>query len=244
VHARLSYPLVALAMLGGFAVPAAAQTPAAQAPQVTVSGVSYLQYVYQLKDTANHQNNFDVTGLTSTSRTVLGWRQHTYHGGHPARRCRRQLTALSAQVRVRRVYAPGQLAHLQARPDPHALHRLGRGTVGLPHAGQMAMERGAYLSSSDFGLGVDGNWNADKVNMQVGIYNGESYSGGPATSARTSWVVCRYASSRPMTPAASVASVSPRMGSTVSRPAAVSGAGCSAWCRTGRSRSRWRANTP
>jgi len=44
--------------------------------------------------------------------------------------------------------------------------------------GQMAMERGGYLSSSDFGLGVDGNWNADRVNMQVGIYNGESYSGG------------------------------------------------------------------
>jgi hypothetical protein len=27
-------------------------------------------------------------------------------------------------------------------------------------------------------LGVDGNWNADRVSMQVGIYNGESYSGG------------------------------------------------------------------
>src|SRR5882672_5196723 len=48
-------------MLGGFAVPAAAQAPATQAPQVTVSGVGYLQYVYQLKDTANHNNNFDVT---------------------------------------------------------------------------------------------------------------------------------------------------------------------------------------
>src|SRR5258705_3767004 len=44
--------------------------------------------------------------------------------------------------------------------------------------GQMSLERGGYLSSSDFGLGVDGNWNADRVNMQVGIYNGESYSGG------------------------------------------------------------------
>src|SRR2546422_11627623 len=48
-------------MLGGFAVPAAAQAPAAQAPQVTVSGVAYLQYLYQLKDTAAHNNNFDVT---------------------------------------------------------------------------------------------------------------------------------------------------------------------------------------
>ncbi len=30
-------------------------------PQVTVSGVVYTQYLYQLKDTANHINNFDVT---------------------------------------------------------------------------------------------------------------------------------------------------------------------------------------
>src|SRR5439155_940236 len=48
-------------MLGGFVTPAAAQAPATQAPQVTVGGVAYLQYLYQLKDTANHNNNFDVT---------------------------------------------------------------------------------------------------------------------------------------------------------------------------------------
>jgi len=30
-------------------------------PQVTVGGVVYTQYVYQLKDTLNHVNNFDIT---------------------------------------------------------------------------------------------------------------------------------------------------------------------------------------
>jgi len=30
-------------------------------PQVTVSGVVYAHYLYQLKDTANHNNNFDIT---------------------------------------------------------------------------------------------------------------------------------------------------------------------------------------
>jgi predicted porin len=40
------------------------------------------------------------------------------------------------------------------------------------------MERGGYVSSSDFGLGVDGNWKKDLVNMQVGIYNGENYNKG------------------------------------------------------------------
>ena len=45
--------------------------------------------------------------------------------------------------------------------------------------GQMAMERAGYISSSDFGAGVDGNWATDKVNMQVGIYNGENYNKAP-----------------------------------------------------------------
>src|SRR6266704_2495575 len=30
-------------------------------PQVTVGGVVYTQYVYQLKDTVNHVNTFDIT---------------------------------------------------------------------------------------------------------------------------------------------------------------------------------------
>jgi len=45
--------------------------------------------------------------------------------------------------------------------------------------GQMALERGGYMSSSDFGLGVDGNWKKDLVNAQFGIYNGENYNKAP-----------------------------------------------------------------
>src|SRR6184192_1744949 len=37
----------------------AAQAPAP--PQVTVGGLVYTQYVYQLKDSVNHFNNFDIT---------------------------------------------------------------------------------------------------------------------------------------------------------------------------------------
>ena len=44
------------------AAPKTAATQAAPAPSpITVSGVVYAQYLYQLKDTANHINNFDVT---------------------------------------------------------------------------------------------------------------------------------------------------------------------------------------
>jgi hypothetical protein len=162
-----------------------AQAPAAQAPQVTVGGVSYLQYVYQLKDTANHQNNFDVTRAYIN---VLG----RFSGGVSTR-----ITADIQRVgggdnslRYRLKYA-----YVSYTPTGSSLtYKLGQ--IHTPWIdweealwdyrmqGQMAMERGdlvtprSYLSSSDFGLGVDGKWGPDKVNMQVGFYNGESYSGG------------------------------------------------------------------
>jgi hypothetical protein len=44
--------------------------------------------------------------------------------------------------------------------------------------GQMALERGGYLSSSDFGIGADGKWGPDKVNAQLTIVNGENYNKG------------------------------------------------------------------
>jgi hypothetical protein len=179
VHARLTYPLVAAAMLGGLAVRAAAQQPAAPAPQVTVSGVSYLQYVYQLKDTANHQNNFDVTRAYIN---VLG----RFSGGVSTRITAdiQRVGAGDNSLRYRLKYA-----FVAYTPQGSSLtYKLGQ--IHTPFIdweealwdyrmqGQMSMERGGYLSSSDFGLGVDGNWNADRVNMQVGVYNGESYSGG------------------------------------------------------------------
>src|SRR5882672_947068 len=162
------------------ALPAAAQAPAAQAPQVTVSGVSYLQYVYQLKDTANHQNNFDVTRAYIN---VLG----RFSGGVSTRITAdiQRVGAGDNSLRFRLKYA-----FVGYTPQGSSLtYKLGQ--IHTPFIdweealwdyrmqGQMAMERGGYLSSSDFGLGVDGNWKGDKVNMQVGIYNGESYSGGP-----------------------------------------------------------------
>ena len=183
MHARLLAPLCALSMA---ALPAAAQAPAAQAPQVTVSGVSYLQYVYQLKDTANHQNNFDVTRAYIN---VLG----RFSGGVSTRITAdiQRVGAGDNSLRYRLKYA-----FVAYTPQGSSLtYKLGQ--IHTPFIdweealwdyrmqGQMAMERGdlvtprSYLSSSDFGLGVDGKWGADKVNMQVGLYNGESYSGGP-----------------------------------------------------------------
>src|SRR5712664_3594825 len=165
-------------MLGGFVAPASSQAPATPAPQVTVSGVAYLQYVYQLKDTANHNNNFDVTRAYIN---VIG----RFSGGVTTRITEDiNRPAGDNSLRYRLKYA-----FVTYTPQGSALsYKLGQ--IHTPWIdweeavwdyrmqGQMAMERGGYLSSSDFGLGADGNWNADRVNMQVGIYNGESYSGG------------------------------------------------------------------
>jgi len=163
------------------ALPAAAQAPATQAPQVTVGGVAYLQYLYQLKDTANHNNNFDVTRAYIN---VIG----RFSGGVYTRitvdvnRPPAATTDNSLRYRLKYAYAAYTP---QGSSLTYKLGQIHTPWIDWEEAlwdyrmqGQMAMERGGYLSSSDFGLGVDGNWNADKVNMQVGIYNGESYSGG------------------------------------------------------------------
>src|SRR5882672_10567351 len=168
-------------MLGGFAVPAAAQAPAVQAPQVTVGGVAYLQYLYQLKDTANHNNNFDVTRAYIN---VIG----RFSGGVYTRITvdvnRPPAVTTDNSLRYRLKYAYAAYTP-QGSSLTYKLGQIHTPFIDWEEAlwdyrmqGQMAMERGGYVSSSDFGLGVDGNWNADRVNMQVGIYNGESYSGG------------------------------------------------------------------
>src|SRR5438445_10175911 len=155
-----------------------AQAQAPQAPQVTVSGVSYLQYLYQLKDTANHNNNFDVTRAYIN---VIG----RFSGGVSTRiTADVNRPAGDNSLRYRLKYA--FVAYTpQGSSLTYKLGQIHTPVIDWEEAlwdyrmqGQMAMERGGYLSSSDFGLGVDGNWNADRVNMQVGIYNGESYSGG------------------------------------------------------------------
>jgi len=44
--------------------------------------------------------------------------------------------------------------------------------------GTMALERNGYVSSSGFGVGVDGKWGPDKVNMQFTVTNDRFYSQG------------------------------------------------------------------
>ncbi len=175
----LSVGLGSLALVGALLVPrvAAAQNQT----QITVSGVGYAQYGYLLKDTANHNNSFDVTrayiNLIGKFAGGVGIRVTADINRPPG-----VTTDNSLRYRLKYAYAT-------YTPTGSALtFKLGQ--IHTPWLdweealwdyrmqGSMAIERGGYLTSSDFGFGVDGKWGPDKVNMQVTVVNGEGYSGG------------------------------------------------------------------
>jgi hypothetical protein len=180
VHRSLSMGLGSLALVGALLMPrvAAAQNQT----QVTVSGVAYAQYGYLLKDTANHNNNFDVTrayiNLIGKFAGGVGVRVTADISRPPA-----VTTDNSLRYRLKYAYAT-------YTPVNSAL-TFKLGMIHTPWLdweealwdyrmqGQMALERGGYMTSSDLGVGVDGKWGPDKVNMQVTFVNGEGYSGGP-----------------------------------------------------------------
>jgi len=177
VHRSQSMGLSSLALVGALLLPrmAAAQNQT----QVTVSGVSYAQYGYLLKDTANHVNTFDITRAYVN---LIG----RFAGGVGARvtlDVNRPAGDNSLRYRLKYAYAT-------YTPVNSAL-TFKLGMIHTPWLdweealwdyrmqGQMALERGGYLTSSDIGFGVDGKWGPDKVNMQLTFVNGEGYSGGP-----------------------------------------------------------------
>ncbi|HTI04614.1 MAG TPA: hypothetical protein VL549_04820, partial [Gemmatimonadales bacterium] len=146
--------------------------------QTAVTGVVYSQFVYQLADTANHTNGFDVTrayvnvvskftGGIATRVTADIYRQ----AGDNSLRYRLKYAYVA--------YTPGTSPltfKLGATQTPwldweEALwdYRM-QGTV--------ALDRNGYLSSSDIGFGIDGKWSGDHVNGAVIFMNGENYNGG------------------------------------------------------------------
>lgn len=168
---------LAFAIIGVVGLPAAALTQDTS-PQVTVSGVVYAHFVYQLKDSAN-DNSFDVdrwyVNVLGKFGSEVGTRV-TVDVNSPAG---------DNSLRFRLKYA-----YVTYTPKESAL----TGKFGLIHTpwvdweeglwgyrmqGPIAVDRNGKLTSSDFGVGVDGHWGTKAVNMQVTFVNGEGYSGGP-----------------------------------------------------------------
>jgi hypothetical protein len=155
------------------------------AAQVSVGGVVYAQYGYTLNSDSlkadsniQHINNFDITRayINVTGR---------FAGGLATRVTADIFT--NSNIPGSRAYRI-KYAYVTWTPEGSALtYKLGEiHTPWLDYEeamwdfrmqGQMAMERGGYVSSSDFGAGVDGKFNSDQFNFQVGVYNGENYSG-------------------------------------------------------------------
>lgn len=150
----------------------------AQAPTVTVGGIGYAQYVYQLKDSANHVNNFDVT------RAYINVRGSFAYG------IKSRVTADIYRV------GDGSLAYrlkygfVSWTPEKSVLtFKLGMLNTPLVELqetlwdyrmqGTVALDRAGYLSSSDLGFLVDGRWGYDKVTLSAGVINGENYNRAP-----------------------------------------------------------------
>ena len=176
MHARL---LAALGALSMAVLPAAAQAQNPQAPQITVGGLVYGQYLYQLKDSlgAGNQNQFSIQ---RAYLNVLG----RFAGGIGTRLTTDIAPTGTGNQQIRLKYA-----FLTWTPTNSKL-TYKFGLTQTPYVdfeetlwdyrmqGAIPVDRLGYMSSSDFGAGVDGHWNSEGINAQFLFFNGEGYSGG------------------------------------------------------------------
>src|SRR5213592_1815061 len=170
---------VAVVAAAGGVVPVTAQQTAPPPPQVTVSGVVYGQYLYQLKDSlgAGDQNQFSIQRAYIN---VLG----KFSGGLQTRETGDLQPSGSGNQMLRLKYAFA--AWTPAGSDlTYKLGLLHTPWLDWEEAlwdyrmqGTMALDRNGYLTAADFGAGIDGKWNNDQVNGQLTVVNGEGYSGG------------------------------------------------------------------
>jgi hypothetical protein len=138
----------------------------------------YAQYLYQLADTAAHGNNFDVTRAYVN---VTGALNH----GVGVRVTSDLYRASDGSLALRLKYAYASYTPAGS-PLTIKLGQIHTPWVDYEESlwdfrmqGATVFDRAGYLTSSDFGLGVDGSWSHDAFNMQVGLYNGEGYSKTP-----------------------------------------------------------------
>ncbi len=154
-----------------------APAPAPQGPQITVGGLSYFQYYYMLNKNVNGINadNFQLTRAYINILAKLP-------GGVSARITPDIYQAADSTLNYRLKYA-----YVGFNPSGGPLTwKFGVTQTPLLDweealwdyrvQGTMPMERNGYVTSSDLGAGVDGNFNHEKVDLQAGVFNGEGYS--------------------------------------------------------------------
>jgi len=179
-HARVTTLSASIALTVPTAV--LGQAPPAQ-PAVGVGGVVYAQYSYHLSDTANTANNFDVTRayLNLTGRFAEGLATRVTADVY-------RNADGSSVYRLKYAYAaytPG------ASPLTFKLGLIHTALLDWEEAlwdyrmqGTMPLERSGYVSSADFGAGVDGRWGGERINLQLAVVNGENYNQAPGDKGK------------------------------------------------------------
>jgi hypothetical protein len=145
------------------------------AAQTTVGGVAYAQFNYQTSDTANHTNAFDITRAYIN---VLG----RFGGGVGTRVTADVYRNTDGSLAYRLKYAFVTWTP-EGSPLTFKLGQMHTAWVDWEESlwnyrmqGTIAVDRNGYMSSSDFGAGVDGTFDHDRFNFQAGVYNGENYN--------------------------------------------------------------------
>lgn len=162
----------------------AAHQARAQAPTVSVGGVIYTHFGYQLDtDTTlavpGHRNNIDVSRSYITVNGKSGAVTARITADVDSRRANSNQQTFRLKYAYLN-YAPAGLPvsfKLGAIQTPFI--EWDEAMWGYRMQGTVALDRNSYLTSSDFGFGVDGSWLGERINFQSGIYNGEGYSNAP-----------------------------------------------------------------
>ncbi len=169
-----SRALVAFAVLG--------LAGSAQAQDVTVGGVGYAEYLYQLSDSA-HYNAFDVT------RAYVNVRGKFDHG-ISTRITSDLYRAADGSYDLRIKYAYVSLALAKA-PIAFSLGQIQTPWVawqedlwGYRMQGTVPLDRAGYLTSADLGLSAIGDFLDDALTLHLAVVNGEGYHAAESSSSK------------------------------------------------------------
>ena len=173
-------------VLGAAVVLAAGWTGglAAQSPTVSVNGVIYTNFGYQLDTDSSlaidaRRNNFDV----ARSYVNVNGKSGNFSRRITADVDGRKAASNQLTFRLKYAYvafAPGGgplLLKLGAIQTPFIEFDESVWTYRMQ--GPVALDRGGFLTSSDFGVSAEGSWHNDGVQFQAGLFNGEGYSNAP-----------------------------------------------------------------
>lgn len=173
--------------LGGLAL-LAWVTPVAA--QVTIDGVIYANFRYGLEtdsslSPAATPNNFDVARsyLNVRSRSEGGISTRVTVDVDDRKADANQLTFRLKYAYVGWTPKGSALTYtfgLQSTPIVGYIED----TWGYRMQGTVAIDRTKYVSSSDFGFAVAGAWDDQRVNMDLGVFNGETYSKAPGDNRK------------------------------------------------------------